>query len=190
MNTPARYTAPAIALHWLMALALIGLLGVGTWMTGLKPSPDKIAIYNWHKWIGLTVLALAAIRLIVRVLRRPPPLPTMPTWQQWAARGGHGALYALMFAMPITGWLQNSAAGFPLTWFGLFKVPALIARNTADFRFWQSVHEWLAWALMALIALHVAAAIKHHFIDRDGLLRRMLPARKASPAPATGESPA
>jgi cytochrome b561 len=188
MDTPARYSTTAIALHWLMALALIGLLGVGTWMTGLKTSPDKIAIYNLHKAIGLTVLALAALRLILRVLRRPPPLPAMPAWQAWSARIGHGSLYALMFAMPITGWLQNSAAGFPLTWFGLFKVPALVPRDSADFRFWQSMHEWLAWALMILIAVHVAAAFKHHFIDRDGLLRRMLPARRPRSASVPGET--
>ncbi len=190
MDTPTRYSSMAIALHWLMALALIGLIGVGTWMTGLKPSPTKIMIYNWHKWIGLTMLMLVALRLIVRVLRRPPPLPAMPVWQARAARASHATMYALMFAMPITGWLQNSAAGFPLTWFGLFKVPALIPRDSADFRFWQSVHEWLAWALVVLIVLHVAAALKHHFLDRDGLLDRMLPARQASPVSARGETTA
>lgn len=186
MDTPARYAPLAIALHWLMALAILGLIGVGTWMTGLKPSPDKIAIYNWHKWVGLTVLALAAVRIVVRALHPPPPLPPMPRWQAWAARTTHGGLYALMLAMPLTGWLQNSAAGFPLSWFGLFRVPALIPRDPADFRFWQSVHEALAWAFVALILVHVGAALKHHCVDRDGLLARMLPAgrrRQASSLP-------
>ena len=100
----------------------------------------------------------------------------------WRARdmSPHGAASMaapLMLAMPLTGWLQNSAAGFPLTWFGLFKVPALVPRDKAAFALWQQTHEWLAWALMALIALHVLAAAKHHLVDKDDTLRRMLPWR-------------
>lgn len=175
---PVRYGAVAIALHWLMALAILGLMGVGVWMTDLKPSPQKFEIYALHKSAGLLVLALAAFRLIWRVTHRPPPLPpATPTWQARAAALTHGALYALMLAMPITGWLQHSAAGYPLSWFGLFKVPALIGRDRAALAFWQQWHEWLAWALAALILLHVAAALKHHFLDRDGLLGRMWPSR-------------
>jgi cytochrome b561 len=170
-----RYGLVAIALHWLIALAILGLLGVGLWMTELKNSPTKIEVYTWHKWVGLTVLGLAALRLLWRLYRRPPaPLPA-PTWQLRTAAGTHGLMYLLMLAMPVTGWLQNSASGFPLSWFGLFKVPALIARDREAFALWQQVHEWLAWTLMALIALHVAASIKHHLIDRDGTLTRMLP---------------
>lgn len=179
----ARYSGFAIALHWLMAVLIVGLIGVGVWMSDLKPSPQTIKIYTWHKWIGLTVLLLAVVRLIWRAYRRPPPVPaSLPRWQARAAGATQGALYALLFAMPLTGWLQNSAAGFPLTWFGLFKVPALIERNRDAFEWWQDAHETLAWLLMALIALHVAAAIKHHLIDRDDVLRRMLPARRR-PAP-------
>lgn len=178
---PARYSHVAIALHWLMALAIVGLLGVGMWMTDLPASPQKIQIYGWHKWIGLTVLGLALLRVLWRVHRRPPAaMPGMPRWQERAAASVHGLLYALMFAMPLSGWLLNSATGFPLTWFGLFKVPALIARNRDAIAFWEQVHEYLAWALMALIALHVAGALKHHFIDRDGLLQRMWPQRRGS----------
>lgn len=180
-----RYSGVAIALHWLMALLILGLIGVGVWMSDLKPSPRTIQIYTWHKWIGLTVLLLALARVLWRVYRRPPPAPAgLPRWQALAASGTHGALYLLMFAMPLTGWLQNSAAGFPLTWFGLFKVPALIERNRDAFQWWQDAHETLAWLLMALIALHAAAAIKHHLIDRDEVLRRMLPlAARRSAAP-------
>ncbi len=174
-----RYTRTAIALHWLMALAVIGLLGVGTWMTGLKPSPTKIEVYTWHKWIGLTVLLLVLVRVLWRLRHAPPPLPAgTPAWQRRAAAASHGLLYALLFAMPLTGWLQNSAAGFPLSWFGLFKVPPLVGRDKESFAFWQGTHEVLAWLLAALILVHIAAALKHHLIDRDEVLRRMLPARR------------
>lgn len=172
---PSNYSGVAIALHWLMALLILGLLGVGLWMTDLKNSPSKIEFYTWHKWIGLTVLGLAALRLIWRVWRRPPAALPAPVWQQRMATLTHGLMYALMLAMPFSGWLQNSAAGFPLSWFGLFKVPALIARDKANFAYWQSIHQWLAYTLMILIALHIAAALKHHWIDRDRSLQRMLP---------------
>ncbi|GMU42420.1 MAG: cytochrome b [Xanthomonadales bacterium] len=172
----ARYSGLAITLHWLLALLVIGLLGVGVWMTGLKTSPTKIAVYGWHKALGLTVLALAVLRLLWRVHRPPPPLAeSIPAWQVALATQAHRAMYTLLLAMPLSGWLQNSAAGFPLTWFGLFKVPALIARDKAAFAFWQQAHEWLSWALMALIVLHVLAALKHHYLDRDDALKRILP---------------
>lgn len=182
-GAPVRYGTVAIALHWLIALLILGLMGVGVWMTDLKPSPRTFEIYALHKSAGLLVLALAAFRLIWRATHRPPALPAgTPGWQALAAAGTHGALYALMLAMPVTGWLQHSAAGYPLSWFGLFKVPALIGRDREALAFWQQWHEWLAWALAALILLHVAAALKHHFLDRDGLLGRMWPSRPRSGA--------
>jgi cytochrome b561 len=173
---PVRYSGVAIVLHWLMAVAIIGLIGVGLWMTELKNSPTKIEVYTWHKWIGLTVLLLASLRLIWRAHRQPPRVSSaLPRWQMLIAATTHWLLYGLMFAMPLSGWLQNSAAGFPLTWFGLFKVPSLVDRSRAAFDFWHETHEWLAYALIALIALHLAAALKHHLIDRDDTLRRMWP---------------
>ena len=174
-----RYTGFAIALHWLMAIAIIGMLGVGLWMTELKTSPIKIEVYTWHKWIGLTVLGLAALRLVWRAYN-PPPLDGMRTsgcYAQGLLRLLSGTSL-LMFAMPLSGWLQNSAAGFPLTWFGLFKVPGLIGRDKEAFAFWQQTHEVLAWTLMALVVLHVAAALKHHFLDRDDTLTRILPGKR------------
>lgn len=174
-----RYSVLAIALHWLMALLVIGLLGVGLWMTGLKNSPFKISVYGWHKGLGLTVLALVLVRLLWRVHRPPPMLAeSVPAWQVATATYTHRMLYALMLAMPLSGWLQNSAAGFPLRWFGLFKVPALIGRDKAAFAFWQQVHGWLAWTLIALIVLHALAALKHHWIDKDDTLKRILPWRQ------------
>lgn len=175
-----RYHIAQIALHWLMALLIVGLLGVGLWMTDLKLSPTSIQIYTWHKWGGLTVLVLVALRLPLRLTLGAPALPTStPAWQRRAAAVSHGLLYALMVAMPLTGWLQNSAAGFPLTWFGLFKVPALIARDREAFGLWQDVHGYLAYALIALIAVHIAAAVKHHWFDRDGVSGRMWPAKRS-----------
>lgn len=175
-ESPGRYSHVAISLHWLMAIAIVGLIGVGLWMTDLKASPQKIQIYGWHKWVGLTVLALALLRVMWRVHRPAPPATVvMVRWQALAAGATHGLLYLLMFAMPLSGWLLNSATGFPLTWFGWFKVPALIARDREAAVLWQQVHEYLAWALIALIALHLAAALKHQWLDRDGLMRRMWP---------------
>lgn len=168
-----RYGAVAIALHWLTALLVIGLAGIGFWMTDLKLSPTKIEIYNWHKWFGLTVLALTAIRIAWRATHPPPPLLLATRAKRALAHGVHGLMYALLLAMPITGWLQNSAAGFPLTWFGLFRVPPLIERNRQVFEFWQDVHSALAVVLLVLVALHVAAALKHRFVDRDATLARM-----------------
>lgn len=169
----SRYTTPAIVLHWTIAVLIVGMLGVGTWMTDLKVSPTKISLYTWHKWMGLTVLLLVLIRLGWRLRHSAPALPAgLPNWQLLAAKMSHIALYVLMLAMPITGWLQNSAAGFPLTWFGLFKVPALIARDKASFAFWQQTHEVLAMVLMVLIAVHLLAAIKHA-LARDGVFSRI-----------------
>jgi cytochrome b561 len=168
-----RYSTTAIVLHWTIAVLILGLLGVGNWMTSLDVSPTKIQVYTWHKWIGITVLMLVLVRIGWRLTHAPPPLPvSLPRWQLLASRASHAALYGLMLAMPITGWLQNSAAGFPLTWFGWFKVPALMSRDKSAFEFWQGTHEWLAWCLVALIAVHVAAAIKHA-MARDGVFSRI-----------------
>ena len=168
-----RYTTTAVVLHWTIAVLIVGMLGVGVWMTDLKVSPDKISLYTWHKWMGLTLLLLVLIRLGWRAKHAAPPLPSgLPGWQVFAAKMSHLALYFLMLAMPITGWLQNSAAGFPLTWFGLFKVPALIGRDKGSFAFWQQTHEVLATMLMVLIAVHLLAAVKHARA-RDGVFSRM-----------------
>jgi cytochrome b561 len=172
-HRPARYDGVAIALHWLTALFVIGLAGVGFWMTDLKPSPTKIEVHNWHKWFGLTVLALTAVRLAWRATHRPPPLLVASRAKRALAHAVHGLLYLLLLAMPLTGWLMNSAAGFPLTWFGLFRVPPLIERSREAFELWRDVHAVLAVVLLALVALHVAAALKHRFVDRDATLARM-----------------
>jgi cytochrome b561 len=172
------------ALHWLIALGVIGLLAVGWWMDDLPNSPRKIEIYKLHKSVGLTVLALMTLRIAWRSIdRRRPQPPAMPAWQQRAADTSHLVMYFALLAMPLSGWLYNSASGFPLKWFELFKVPALAASDATLKAVAGAVHEYTAVLLAVLASLHVLAALKHHFIDRDGVLRGMLPFASARPAP-------
>ena len=170
-----RYTLPAIALHWLLALMILGAFGFGLYMTGLPFSPARLKLYNWHKWAGVTILALTVLRLLWRLTHRPPAPPAMPAWQQQAYKATHGLMYALFFAVPLVGWAYSSAAGFPIVWFGLLPLPDFVPVDKALAEAIKPWHERLAWTLIALVALHIAAALKHHFIDRDGLLSRMRP---------------
>ena len=175
-----RYRLPAIVLHWLLAVALLGLLGMGWYMTGLPFSPQRLKLYNWHKWGGVAVLALSVLRLAWRLAYRPPPLPAqvsaaMPAWQHAAHHGVHHLLYLLFLAVPLMGWLYSSAAGFPIVLFGVLPLPDLIGKNQELAQALKPWHGYLAYTLAALVVLHVAAVVKHQLIDRDGLLRRMLP---------------
>ncbi len=178
-SNDARWGAGAQFLHWLMALLIIGLSAVGWRMTALPNSPDKIKIYAFHKSVGLTLLVLVVLRLIWRVIdRRPSDPAAMPPWQVNAARFVHALLYVVMLAMPLSGWLFNSAANFPLQWFGLFSVPSLThGADLALKGFARAAHYWFFWVLAAAFTAHVAAALKHHFVDRDEVLVRMLPWR-------------
>ena len=175
-SVPAtRYTDTAIALHWLLALMLLVSFGVGRYMADLPLSPQRLRLFNWHKWAGATILALTLLRLLWRATHRPPALPTMPRWQVWAARLSHALLYLLCLAVPLVGWGRSAAAGYPLVWFGVLPLPdiAPVDRDlTALLKTW---HANLAWALAALVLLHLGAALKHQLIDRDGLLARMRP---------------
>lgn len=174
-----RYTTTAIVLHWLIALLIIGAFTLGLVMTDMPGiSPTKLRYYNWHKWAGVTVLLLAALRLLWRLGHRPPPLSnTMPAWQRGAAHGLHHLLYVLMFAVPLSGYFFTLAAGRPVVYFGLFKLPVLIDPNPQWKDVLQETHEWLVWFMAAIVAVHVLAALKHAFVDRDDTLRRMLPGR-------------
>jgi cytochrome b561 len=176
-----RYSGTAQALHWLMAVLLGGLLALGLYMADLALSPDKLRLYSWHKWAGVTAFALLLVRLAWRVAHRPPPLPqAMPKPMQLAAHGGHLLLYALMFAIPLSGWLMSSAKGFQTVWFGVLPIPDLIGKDRALGEQLTDIHESLNWLLMAVLAVHVGAALKHHFIDHDDVLRRMWPGRSTA----------
>lgn len=172
------YTVTAKALHWLMALLLIGLLALGFYMHDLPLSPEKLQLYAWHKWAGVTAFLLVWFRLAWRLTHRPPVLPeTMPVTLQWAAHLGHLALYLMMIAIPLSGWLMSSAKGFQTVWFGVLPIPDLLGKDKELGDLLQGVHKCLNFLFIAVLAGHVAAALKHHFIDRDDILTRMLPRR-------------
>ena len=172
------YTKTAKALHWLMAALLFGLLALGFYMHDLPLSPDKLKLYSWHKWAGVTAFLLVAFRLLWRFTHRPPALPdSMPKIMQFAAHAGHLMLYGLMIAIPLTGWLMSSAKGFQTVWFGVLPLPDLPGRDKALGELLQTVHLSLNLMLIAVLLGHVGAALKHHFIHRDDVLTRMLPCR-------------
>ncbi|MGQ0385297.1 MAG: cytochrome b [Gammaproteobacteria bacterium] len=176
-NTPERYGSVAQALHWVVVLLLIGQVTVGMIAHEMPDGFDKLVLLARHKSVGITILALAALRLAWRLIDRPPPPPPMPRWQRLAARSTHAAFYVLLFAMPLTGWAMSSASNYPVSWFGLVQLPDFVAPDRELKHLMEDVHETLAKALIALAVLHAAAALKHQFVDRDGLLWRMLPRR-------------
>jgi cytochrome b561 len=170
-----RYTTTAMALHWLLALMIFGSLTVGLYMTSLPLSPTRLKLYNWHKWAGMVILTLSAVRLLWRLTHQPPPDVPMPAWQQRAARATHYAMYALFFATPLAGWAYSSAAGFQVVLFGVLPLPDWVSPDREFAELIKPLHKTFAFALAALVLLHVGAALKHHVVDRDGLLWRMLP---------------
>lgn len=173
MSALLRYTRIAVVLHWLLALAIVGAFLVGLYMTDLPFSPQRLKLYNWHKWAGVTILALSALRLLWRLTHRPPADAPMPAWQARAAHAVHLLLYLAFFAVPLTGWAMSSAKGFPIVWFGKLPLPDFVPKDHDLGELLESVHAWLAYGLAALVLAHVAGALKHQFIDRDGLLSRM-----------------
>jgi cytochrome b561 len=177
-STPApRYTGVAIGLHWLMLVAIVSAFAMGLYIQGMHFSPAKLRMISYHKWAGVTIFALLLLRLVWRLTHRPPALPAaMPVWQKQLANATHHALYLLMFAIPLTGWLMSSAKGIPTVWFGLLQLPDLLEKNTALGDLLKQVHLLLNLALAGTVFAHAGAALKHHFIDRDDVLTRMLPA--------------
>jgi cytochrome b561 len=174
-----RYGWVAVALHWGMALLLLALIALGLYMVRLPDAGfdrDKITLILVHKGLGMAALAVAVPRLLWRIANALPRfVDGLPAWQEVSALFVHLWLYALMLAVPFSGWLMTSAGGYPTPIFSWFEVPDLIGRNEHLFRGLIDLHRWLAYALAAVVALHAAAALRHHFLLRDATLRKMLP---------------
>lgn len=186
-STPApRYTAVAIALHWIIAALLVSMILYGWWMEGLRERAlagemtfgEVQGFYNWHKTAGIAILILSLVRLGWRLGHKIPPLPAhMALWERLAARASHLGFYVLMIGMPLLGWLTASASSFPSYMFNAraLQLPHLPVPDGA-YEAFSGLHSAGAWAILVLLALHAGAALKHHFIDRDDVLARMIPA--------------
>lgn len=177
-----RYDGMAIMLHWLLALLILSVFAMGVYVSDLPFSLAKLKLINWHKWADMTVLALSVWRLVWRLTHRPPALPArmaraMPAWQRVAFHGTHHLMYLMFFAVPLLGWAYSSAKGYPIVWFGVLPLPDWVSPNEALAEQLKPLHGLAAYSLIGLVVLHVGAALKHQFIDRDGLLNRMRPGR-------------
>jgi cytochrome b561 len=179
-DPPAHYTPIAIAIHWIAAALILGNLAFGFYMVDLPLTPAKLKYFSWHKWAGVTLFLLSALRLLWKLGHPPPALPSaMPVWQRRAASASHHLLYLLFFAVPLSGWLFSSAAGFPVLYFGVLPLPDLLEKNKDLADILQTAHHWANYLLATLVVLHVAAALLHHVVDRDDVLVRMLPLLKS-----------
>ena len=170
-----RYTRVAIWLHWIIAVFVIYNLASGLLVDLV---PKGVPVFAWHKAAGITVLFLSVARLAWRLTHRPPPLPAMPGWQIGAAHALHWLFYALIILMPLSGWIFSSAAEkrWPLTFFGLFNIPYLpIAQSPHGGDKAAAFHTYAGYIMAALVVVHIAAALKHHYFERDRTLARMLP---------------
>jgi cytochrome b561 len=171
-----RYSAPAIALHWLIFALIAGGFALAVYMVDLPLSPAKLKYFSWHKWTGITIFFLALARVAWRLTHRAPPYAAdFPLWQRRAAGAMHALLYALIVVIPLTGWLYSSAAGVTTVYFGVLPLPDLLAKDKALAELLKSVHVTLNYSLLILVLLHVMAALHHHFVVRDQILARMLP---------------
>lgn len=173
----ARYTKTAVALHWLIALLIIAAFTLGTIMVDIEGfSKIKLKYFSWHKWMGVTVLALACIRLLWRLTHKAPEYATpLPSWQVKVSSAVHGLLYFLIFAVPISGYFYSLAAGVPVVYLAMIPLPVLIDPNPELKPILQQVHYALNMGLLVCVIAHVAGAFKHLLIDRDGVFQRMLP---------------
>jgi len=169
-----RYTRVAIALHWLIAIAVIGQFAWGWWMQDIPKQPvgPRVDAFNLHKSVGMTIFALMIVRLLWRIGHRPPPLPPMADWQATLARSTHVVLYAALLIQPLAGYLGSEWSGYPVKYFGM-TLPAWAGKNVALKDLMSATHLATSWVIAAAVALHVAGALKHALIDRDRLLARM-----------------
>jgi len=170
----SKYTSIAILLHWVMALLILITWSIAIVVSDMPLSPARIAGFSWHKWLGTTGFFLVVVRLLWRGSHQVPKFEiTMPAWQEKMMQCTHIALYLLMLAIPVVGWLMSSAKGYTVNYFGLFDLPDLVEKDKGLGSVLKEIHEVLANGLMALVGLHILAALKHQFIDKDGLLSRM-----------------
>jgi cytochrome b561 len=177
---PNRYSVVAQGFHWLIAGLVVTQFALAWTAHDLPLGMHKLAVLARHKSFGMTVLMLAVLRLLWRLFHRPPPLPAgMSKLEKTLARGTHTLFYVLLFAMPLTGWLMSSAKNYSVSWFGRFTWPDLIGKNEQAFELLKSTHEALSFLLLAVAILHILAALKHHFWNKDDVLRRMLPFTKS-----------
>ena len=164
------------SLHWLTAVLIVVMVVLGLIMVDLPLGVRKLELYALHKSVGVVILALTALRLAWRLSGTRPVLlgPSRP-YERVLARGVHVSFYIVLLAMPLSGWLMSSAANFSVNVFGLFTLPDLVAPDKRLEETFHAAHYWLSWVLIALLALHVAGALKHHFFLRNDTLRRMIP---------------
>ena len=171
-----QYTWTAITFHWLIAVGIFICFPIGMLMGDLELSPLKLQLISYHKWLGVTIFGLLVLRVIWRGFNKPPALPsTMPKWQIGLSHATHLALYLLMIAIPVSGWLMSSAKGYTTVYLGMFPLPDLLEKDKVVGHNLEELHEALNYILLLLVGLHIVAAIKHHIIDRDDILSRMSP---------------
>ena len=175
------YTALAKSLHWLVAIGMVGVFTLGLVMTDIPGiTPTKLRLYNWHKWLGVTLLALSVARIVWRLFNTPPPLPSQtPRLQRMAAAAMHHGLYVATLAVPLLGYCYSLAAGYPVEYFGVVELPVLFGKSPEWTEPLKAAHSLSAYALALAVMAHAGAALLHHFRDHDGVLFRMLPRRWA-----------
>jgi cytochrome b561 len=178
-----RWSPPVLALHWLSAALILALLALGAYMThGFADAARRFDLYQLHKSLGFVALALTLARLGARgASRAPPPLVSTPAWERRAAALAHGALYALTLIAALSGWFVVSSAivAVPTRFFDLFVIPGIPGVGPVQFGAATALHFFVVWLLAGLVALHIAAALKHRFVDRDAIWSRMAPKRPA-----------
>jgi cytochrome b561 len=177
-NTTARWGALSQTFHWLVVALVITQVVLARIAGDLPPGVEKLATLARHKSVGITILMLAILRLAWRWANPVPALPsTLRPYERRLANFTHAALYVLLFAMPISGWAMSSARGFSVSWWGFLQLPDFVPKNRPLYEMLHETHELLAYTLGAVVLLHAAAALKHHFVLRDDVLRRMWPFR-------------
>ena len=177
LSSARRYSGVAMLLHWLIAGLIVWGFALGWVMTDIPGiTPTKLRYFSWHKWIGVSVLVLVLVRILWRATHAAPALPASThAWERLAAHAGHAALYLLMLAIPVTGYFYSSAAGIQVVYLGIWPLPTLIGPDIALKVVLRTIHVALNYTLLAVVAVHVLAVVKHHFIDRQNILARMLP---------------